>query len=306
MTRSSTPFDRRFQRGAAIIMAMLVVAIVTTVVSGVFYRQSVIARTVENVTASAQTRWLMAGAVDWIRVILREDARASSTDHLAEPWAVPLAQTRLNNDERDPVWLTGSIQDAQARFNLRNLVGTQVPEPSEVAVLERLLDVIGENRALASPLSLVVQEAFMQPDPGATELRVYPATIKDLVVEDPVLRETFDKLAPYVTILPTPTPVNVNTASAEVLAARFEDLTLVDARRLTASRDTASFRDVTDALSRLGDVQPSVPAGKIAVASRFFVLDGTIEFRRARLREQALLRRELGRVDVVWLREDLA
>ena len=111
------------------------------------------------------------------------------------------------------------------------------------------------------------------------------------------------KLEPYVTILPVPTPINVNTAAAEVLSARFDELSLFDARRLTSSRDTAAFRDVADALSRLGDVQLKAPIGKIAVASEYFLLDGMIEYRRARLHEQTLLKRVPGRVDVVWQRE---
>ena len=78
---------------------------------------------------------------------------------------------------------------------------------------------------------------------------------------------------------------------------------LADARRLVASRDRASFKDVADATSRLSDVKMTVDAGKVAVATRFFLLEGSIEFRRARLRQAALLKREPGRVDVVWLRE---
>ena len=66
-------FVARSQSGAAVVMALLVVAFAALLVSGTFQRQSVMARTVENHAAAAQTHWLMAGAVDWVRVILRED-----------------------------------------------------------------------------------------------------------------------------------------------------------------------------------------------------------------------------------------
>jgi len=291
------------QCGAAVVMAMLVVAITAIMVTGVFHRQSIMARTLENAMAASQVHWLMAGAVDWVRVILREDARASTTDHLAEPWAVALAQTRLNDDERDPAWLSGMIEDGQSRINLRNLVGAQSPVVSEVAVLARLLTIVGENGRLADPIAEVVQLAFTPAESSTSGAWALPATIDDIEFGDQRIRLAISKLRPYVIVLPVPTPVNANTAPAEVLAARFRELSLADARRLVASRDRAAFKDVADVTSRLSDVVLIVDAGKVAVASRYFVLEGSVEFRRARLRQTALLKREPGRVDIVWLRE---
>ena len=292
------------QCGAAVVMAMLVVAIAAIMVTGAFHRQRVMARTLENTMAASQVHWLMAGAVDWVRVILREDARASATDHLAEPWAVPLAQTRLNDDEQDPAWLSGMIEDGESRINLRNLAGAKDPVASEVAVLARLLAIVGENEKLADPIAQVAQMAFSTGESSASGAWALPATIDDFEFADPRIRAAIDKLRPYVTVLPVPTPVNANTAPAEVLAARFQDLSLADARRLVSSRDRAAFKDVADVTSRLGDVVMTVEAGKVVVASHFFVLEGLVEFRRARLHQKALLKREPGRVDVVWLREE--
>ena len=84
------------QRGAAVITAMLVVALATTVVATLFLRESVAVRSVENRLALSQTRWVERAAVDWAKVILRSDAAAGSVDHLGEPWAVPVAETRLD------------------------------------------------------------------------------------------------------------------------------------------------------------------------------------------------------------------
>lgn len=293
-------FVSRTQSGAAVVMALLVVAFAALLVSGTFQRQSVMARTVENHAAAAQTYWLMAGAVDWVRVILREDARASATDHLAEPWAVPLEQTRLNDDERDPAWLDGVVKDGQAGFNLRNLVGENGPLLTEIAVLERLLSVAGLNEMLAEPLAQAIDSELSM---RSTDNRIVPANIDEFTFTDQKLQAALVGLRPFVTILPVTTPVNVNTATAEVIAARFENVSLVDARRLVASRDRAAFKDLTDVLTRLPDLRPSASAGQVAVTSRFFILEGAIEFRRARLHQRALLRRDQGRVEIVWKSE---
>ena len=78
---------------------------------------------------------------------------------------------------------------------------------------------------------------------------------------------------------------------------------LADARRLTASRDRTYFKDRTDVLNRIANLKLQATDAEIAVATRFFSVDGTVSYRRARLRTLALLRREAGRVDAVWLRE---
>jgi general secretion pathway protein K len=86
----------RRQRGAAILTAMLTVVLVATLASAMLWQQW---RGVEVETAQrgrVQAAWILVGALDWARLILREDARRGGADHLAEPWAVPLAPARLS------------------------------------------------------------------------------------------------------------------------------------------------------------------------------------------------------------------
>jgi len=293
----------RTERGAAVVMAMLVVAVAATLVTGAFWRQSVIARQAENELSFAQAKWLMRGAIDWAGVILAEDARTSRVDHAGEPWAVPLADTLLNADDgRDPVYLTGTIRDEQAKFNLRNLVGPKGVIPREVEVLRHLLALIGASESLAEPVAERVL-ATVPGEGGRKQVELALGTIDDLLGVEGVSATTIERLRPFVTVLPQPTPVNANTALAEVLAARIENLALADARRLTASRDRAYFKDRTDVLSRITELKLKASDAEIAVATRFFVVDGTVSFRRARLHTQALLRREGNRVELVRLQE---
>ena len=291
------------ERGAAVVMAMLVVAVTAMLVTGAFWRQSVIARQAENELSYAQAKWLIRGAIDWAGVILREDARTSSVDHTGEPWAVPLADTHLNPDDgRDPVYLAGAIRDEQAKFNLRNLAGQQGSNPREVAVLSRLLALVGASETLAGPIAERVLAA-VPGDGGRRQVALGLATIDDLLGVEEIDASALERLRPFVTVLPQPTPVNANTAPAEVLAARFENLTLADARRLTASRDRAYFKDRTDVLNRIAQLKLQASDAEISVATRYFSVDGTVSYRRARLHAQALLKREANRVEAVWLRE---
>lgn len=291
------------ERGAAVVMAMLVVAVSVVLVSGVFHRQSAMVRQLENDVAAAQAQLLLSGAIDWVRVILREDARTSATDDLGEPWAVPLQQTRLDSEGSDPAWLSGAMEDAQSRFNLRNVSGPMGPIASEVAALRRLLDLVGADPMLAESLAQDIDVAMAARTAAPGDLMVLPATLADIQVQGSAERAALDRLRPFVTVLPMATAINANTASAEVLAARFDHLALADARRLVTSRERASFKDVNDVLTRVPGLNLTGGAGQVTVATQFFLLRGTVEFRRAHLQALVLLKREAGRVEVVWTRE---
>ena len=72
--------------------------------------------------ARTQSAWILSGALDWARLILREDASNGGVDHLGEPWAVPLAEARLSTflaadkdnttDDAPDAFLSGAITDA--------------------------------------------------------------------------------------------------------------------------------------------------------------------------------------------------
>jgi general secretion pathway protein K len=288
------------EHGTAVIMAMLVVAAVSTLIAGALWQQSALARETENERALAQARWLLRGAIDWAGVILLEDARTSSVDHRGEPWAVPLADTRLNeNDGRPPAYIAGAIDDEQGKFNLRNLNGADGVDRSELEVLRRLLALLRIDTGLADAIAERTVAAVSRQRAEANLGRAFADELLQVGLE----REAFERLREFVTVLPEPTPLNANTAPAELLAARIPDLELVDAKRLVASRDRAHFKDLGDALQRLRQVVPQASQNGLAVATRYFTVEGTVSFGAARLSARALVRREANQLELIWLRE---
>jgi general secretion pathway protein K len=291
------------QRGTAVIMAMLIVAAAATLVSGAMWQQSALIRETENEQQYAQARWLVRGAIDWAGMILREDARTSSVDHAGEAWAVPLADTRLNEEDGRPAaYLAGSIEDEQAKLNLRNLVGKDELDPRQVASLGRLLAALRINENAAEEIALRMQAAVRAA--LAKQPAIGLVAVEELLAVEGVDAAAMERLRPYVTVLPEPTPVNANTATAEVLSAQFTDLPLLDARRIVAARERAYFRDLADARARLTEAGVATPGeAPLAVATRYFAVEGNVAYGNARLRARALVKRESNRVELVWLRE---
>ncbi|HEY8906689.1 MAG TPA: type II secretion system minor pseudopilin GspK, partial [Rhodoferax sp.] len=149
--RRSAPCTR--QRGAAILTAMLTVVLIATLASAMLWQQW---RGIEIESAQrtrVQASWILVGALDWARLILREDARQGGADYLSEPWAVPLAPARLStflaaekgqalvsddNDAAQEAFLSGQIEDLQARLNVTNLIQDQKIDAPGLAAWTRL------------------------------------------------------------------------------------------------------------------------------------------------------------------------
>ena len=78
-------------------MAMLIVVLVTTLAAAALWQQWRGAEVEMAERDRVQSTWLLTGALDWSRLILRQDGiAAGAADHLGEPWAVPLSESRLS------------------------------------------------------------------------------------------------------------------------------------------------------------------------------------------------------------------
>jgi general secretion pathway protein K len=283
-------------------MAMLIVAAAATLVSGALWQQSALIRETENELQYAQARWLIRGAIDWAGVILREDARTSSLDHLGEPWAVPLADTRLNEDDGRPAaYLAGAIQDEQAKFNLRNLAANEGINERELLAFRRLLGLLAIDEAVAERVAHRVEAAVR--DTVAQRPALGLVALEELLIVEGIEPLALERLRTFITVLPEPTVVNVNTAAAEILSSQFALLPLIDARRVVAGRERAYFKDLGDVRSRLIEAGAAPGDTQLAVASRYFTIEGNVVYGNARLRARALVKREGVNLQVLWLKE---
>ncbi|HZW11764.1 MAG TPA: type II secretion system minor pseudopilin GspK [Noviherbaspirillum sp.] len=308
------------QRGVAVVTALLLTTLAITIVASLFWQQQVQVRSIENQRLQLQKQWILRGALDWTRLILREDKKFSATDHLGEPWAVPLAETRLdqyveNGSARGDVpdaALSGGIVDAQARYNLNNLCCDQAgaPKPAEVAVFGRLLTNARQNPALALATAELMASALRKPSgEGNNTSAPQPMTIAhvdDLLAVPGFTPEILASIRDFVVVLPGSTAINVNTAPAEVLAARIDTLSLSDAAAIVASRENAWFRNHGEFAQRLqaqGKLLGS-GTGMVDVKTSYFLINGNVRLNRAGMQMQALIDRSASNPKVLWIRED--
>lgn len=359
MPRSLRRSPRAQQRGVAIISALVVVALAAMLVAGMLWRQSVQVRRIENQRLIEQAQWVARGGIDWTRLILRSEGDSMpGVTYLGGIWAVPLARTRLSDligkgapgsAEAADTYFSGSVEDAQARFNLRDLVlpfgnGQLQLNAAQMASFARLLAIVGVDTALAKPIALQVRASlqhsatrFQAGAPGQMPAPTLGGTsgTADAGLGDhadgdpldgdngngpgpdqggaggpaPILMTSIDalldvpgvtpdivaRLRPFVDVLPTAAPVNMNTAPPEVVAALTPGMSLAQAQAFVARRATIFFRNTGDvqlALQGAGVPEVTVDTSQVDVTTSYFVVRGHIEYGRATVDRSSLVYRD--------------
>ena len=293
----------RRERGAALLAAMLTVTLVATLAATALWQQwrSVEVEAAER--ARVQSAWLLTGALDWARLILRQDANAGGADHLAEPWAVPLQEARLSTflstdtstaDADRDAFLSGQITDLQGRMNLTNLIEDgKVSIPASQA-LARLFDQLGLPATDLTQLTLQLLAASQVVKAGEApnqQSPLMPRTVDQLAWFG-LSKATVNALKPFVTFLPERTPLNINTASAEVIQATVPGVEMAEATRLVGARERAHFATLADAARLVPAIGDSGVGNLLAVNSRFFEVRGRVRLDQAVVEEVSVVQRD--------------
>ena len=296
---------------------MLIMTLVTTLAAGMVWQQYRAIQVEGAERARTQAAWILSGALDWARLILREDGRTSAqSDHLGEPWAVPLAEARLStflaadsnsnsvaeNDSLE-AFLSGSITDAQSRWNLRRLVDAEGKSvEAEVKALQRLCDAAGATGDCASRIVAALVRAWGPAGSDDSKAgAIEPKRLSQLAWLG-IDSDTLKRLEPFVILLPDrQLKINLNTASAEVIAAVVEGY-LGNAQRLVQDRQRAHLRNLDAAAQYFPS--PPRPLGQVAdVNTSYFIVQGRLRLEERLLEERSLVHRTGGTTLTVVSRE---
>ena len=315
------------QAGAALLAAMITVALVATLAAAALWRQWRGVEVEAAERARVQSAWLLTGALDWSRLILSGDAqedqraqtnsRQAPADHLGEPWAMPLAEARLSTflaagesapDTGRDAFLSGQVSDLQSRLNLMNLLATTDPDP--IASYERfeklfqLLNLpVGELGALQRALQRADAAMKGKLEGGSGDAPLMPLRFDQLAWLG-VSPSTLETLRSYVTVLPLvnhqATVINLNTASAQVIAAAVPEMNLAHAQRVVTQRNSSVLREKNNVLQITG--LATAKLDWVDVKSDFFEVRGRLRLDDVALEEVSAVQRDRAsrRVTVLW------
>ena len=271
------------QRGVAVLTAMLVVTLGTMIAVNMMWSASLDQRRASAGLAADQGLAYLQGAEAWAGDILRQDMVDSpQSDHLGEIWALELPPLPVDGGV-----ISGRLEDLHGRFNLNNLVTPQGEvDPLSQAQFQRLLATLGLDPGLAGIVVDWLDADTETNFPNGAEDDAYATTIppyrtpnwpitstSELTAMTGIEAEGYRALLPYVTALPTGTTLNVNTASAPVLASLSDDIDLAQAASLVEQRGGAELVDIETSFADL--LEPDV-RGRINGTSRYFQLTATV------------------------------
>lgn len=265
MVRSSL----RRQRGMALLLAVLIVIIATTIAVSIVHEEKFTLRKTAHIYLIDRASLYAFGLEDWARIYLREDRQESEIDELGEYWAKGIPGLPIEGG-----YLNGFMEDEQARFNLNSLPNSEII----AARFRRLCDNLGVETHFIPSLMDWIDEDFdiRYPDGMEEGYDTYRVAnremvdISELLLVQHVTPEIYEKLRPHITALPATATINVNTMSAEIFQSLDDGL---ETTRFTEERDDRPFDTVGDFVERL---QLPIEIEGLSVDTRYFRAHGQV------------------------------
>lgn len=339
--RSSPPAGsgvRRAERGAALIIAMLVFALATALVVAMksefdrFFQRSV------NILFDEQAQAYLRGAEDLASMVLimdydKDKAEALKRDDLQELWAEQAPDYPLD----DVGWMRGSLEDLQGRFNLNALAkrltsegqpGARVPFTAAQEQFVRLLRAL-EEPEVSEQEAIVITESVsdwldIDSNPsadGAEDDYYYGMTpayraanrpmvsVSELRAVANMTPEIYQALLPWVTVWPQePATINIHTAPAMVLRSIGADgdltpLSAAEGQTLAEYREEVGFKDKGDFFANPvfeGRREKMTDIGALlGVSTQYFLLDASAEVADRNMRLYSVLHRHNRQIEVL-------
>ena len=307
MSRRREPKSKRRQRGIALLLAILLVAIATILASAIGYGSAMSARRAAATIAFDEGLLVGQAAEALAAYGLREDLRAGADfDYPGEAWAKPVGPIEI----APGVQLEASLEDLQGRFNLNSLVGPNgITDAEAVLIFQRLLQMVGLEPKWAQLMADWIDSDAEPGFPDGAEDNVYTSqnppyrTLNALVTSSSELlalpgfgRDRFLKIAPYVTALPQDALINICSAQGFLLDAMIEGRTEFgsDPARLATQRKSACFPKITDYVAAFGGDTAGYAKinRRISQNSHYFRLTSIVSIGTAQFALYSLLLRE--------------
>ncbi len=297
------------QSGVALITAVLIVSL--AVVASISIAENYELNFRRTITAfdSGQAWSYAKGAEQWAKAILARDQKdntydAYDTDNAWWNNGAPLVFPLPDG------FIEGSLEDAQGKLNINSLLEGNKPNPIAQLRFERLFTTLEINKGL---VGAIIDWIDANPNPTGSdgaEFDIYigletpylPADqpmkdISELRLVHGIDQEIYNKLIPHVTVLSDAnSPLNINTASAEVLETLAPNIRPGLGQELVAEREDKPYKQVGD-LQRHPLIQQNgitLDTDRLGIKSDHFLLNTKCVIGKSQVKMVSLIHRGAG------------
>lgn len=280
----------RRQRGVALLATVLVVALATILIAGLLDRGMIgQARSLQQVRA-AQAVAFQQGLEMWaVRILHDDEQRNLGVFSRSDAWAQPMPPLTMPEG-----MIQGSMRDLDGCLNLNSLVDASLQsQPEGVAAerMRRLFEVLEVDTNLVGAIMDWADADSSTTSPGGAEDAVYATMdpprraanrafvhVSELRAVAGIDAAIYQRIAPHVCARPTiNAPINLNTASAQVLRSLHTEIGPALARQLSHD-GRARFGSVEEFSERLAEagVPPPHDLTDAGVRSNHFVAEAEL------------------------------
>ncbi len=284
------------QHGIAVITVLLVIALSTIMVTSMTGQQQLDIRREQNEAGIQLARSLAISGERFAAAVLFRDFAAAdrnNSDSLDDDWAQTLPPVPIND-----ATLSGCVVDMQGKFNLNNLTDREgkLSQPY-FEQFERLLRELNIAAAKAQAVVDWIDEDVNAMTPDGAEDDFYTGlevpyrtsnssflSVSELQLVkgfNPGVEEEradYELLLPHISALPTvggPVPLNVNTATPELLASLSDDMKTLGAE--LSRWETGAYEDYP-VCENIFDLEAEDLSGTLSEDRDLTPYESTLEF----------------------------
>lgn len=296
------------QEGVVIIIALFIVALITSLSYVMIARLERDTRRTTLMLHTAQAELYAQGSIAWALDQLHNNVLKQKHDKIIDKMPI---QSPIN--DRFGYLIQSEIKDQQGLFNINNISENNYI-PDFLHLLQMLLPdlEIEKRNALVSGIKDWITQSSEEtsytryylnlPNPYRPAHRLLQS-VSELRLVKGMTPAIFNVLSPYITALPRTTTLNLQTASAPVLASLSSNMTIANGNSLVAFREKTpllSF-DILNAQKDFKDF--NISQEKINMRSDFFLVTTTVKIADQNIVLYTLVERTLQASEVghiVW------
>ena len=277
------------QRGVALLIALLAVALALILIASLLDRGELAYARTRNVLRGEQAMAYSEGLEAYAAQVLRRDRdQDPGLDTLSDAWAVPLPPQQVPGGR-----ISARMHDLNGCFNLNNLSPELSVEQRRVwrkrlgnllvaleldpALVGAIVDWIDSDTSVDSESGAEDNAYLAQAVPYRAANRVF-AHVSELRLVRGISGEVYARLAPEVCALPPGTSINLNTASVAVLMSLDSRMTAVLAERIRQNGQ-AHWPDLQTSLNEVTSQGVEIQQADqvdLGVTSSYFLARGEI------------------------------
>jgi general secretion pathway protein K len=301
-------------QGVALITVMLILTLIVIISTSMINRQAIDIRRSANILNTDQALMFSWGIEDWARHLLITDGKKSQMDHLDENWAQVLPPISVDGGQ-----IGGRLEDLQSRYNLNNLwlIKQRSKKKSdwqyeedvcrrllleakvEDVLVEALIDWMDKDDDTTG-LNGAEDGEYLNQDIPYRSANGLLSSLSEVALIQGFTHKSLEKLQPLFTTLPIYTPINVNTADAQVLSALSPNISDDVVTLVIKHREENPFKSSADFFTLLKkeatkDIEKQIPEHLVRVQSHFFLLQSNTWFGEGQIQQYSVLFRQPGK-----------